>query len=220
MLYVSSTFLLLVNAVTFRRVRYIFFNRVAILILLFYEIIWCDTLNIALLDSWEGIYDGLFHSTFTTHSFALFLCIIRAIVFQLTVYYPRHSQKSMGAMGKKMSSFLLTQYTDNYFGIYQNNIIKMWEKFIIIELAFIILFILIGQIFLMQNVNSFLGYWVSSFFIYPFLLAAIIPIKSYSNAEVDKDKILSDNKNKSGIYMWTNLTNGKRYIGSELRSII
>jgi len=35
----------------------------------------------------------------------------------------------------------------------------------------------------------------------PFLLAAIIPIKIYSNAEADKGKILSDNQNKSGIYM-------------------
>ena len=35
-------------------------------------------------------------------------------------------------------------------------------------------------------------------------LAAIIPIKSYSNAEAEKDKILSENKNKSGIYMWKN----------------
>ena len=45
-------------------------------------------------------------------------------------------------------------------------------------------------------------------------LAAIIPIKTYSNTEADKDQILSDNKNKSGIYMWTNLTNDKCYIGS------
>ena len=66
----------------------------------------------------------------------------------------------------------------------------------------------------MQNVNSFLGYWLASFFIYPFLLAAIIPIKIYSNAEQDKSKILSYTKNKSGIYMWTNNINKKRYIGS------
>jgi len=39
-------------------------------------------------------------------------------------------------------------------------------------------------------------------------------LPKYQNAEADKDKILSDNKNKSGIYMWTNSTNGKRYIGS------
>ena len=34
-----------------------------------------------------------------------------------------------------------------------------------------------------------------------FLLTAIIPIKIYSNAEAEKDTILKDNKNKSGIYM-------------------
>jgi len=34
-----------------------------------------------------------------------------------------------------------------------------------------------------------------------FLLAAILPIKSYSNAEADKAIIIKENKNKSGIYM-------------------
>jgi len=53
----------------------------------------------------------------------------------------------------------------------------------------------------MQNVNSFLGSWLASFYINPFLLAAMVPIKTYSNAEDDKAKILSENKNKSGIYM-------------------
>ena len=53
------------------------------------------------------------------------------------------------------------------------------------------------------------------FAIDPFLLlAAIIPIKSYSNAEAEKDKILKENKDKSGIYMFKNLKNGQRYIGS------
>jgi len=41
-------------------------------------------------------------------------------------------------------------------------------------------------------------------------------IKSYSNAEADKALILKENKNKSGIYKWTNLNNGKRYIGSAI----
>jgi len=52
------------------------------------------------------------------------------------------------------------------------------------------------------------------FFYDPCLLCAIVPIKSYSNAEDDKAKILSDNKNKSGIYKWKNLINNKCYIGS------
>jgi len=49
----------------------------------------------------------------------------------------------------------------------------------------------------------------------PVLLCAIIPIKSYSNAEADKSKILKENKNKSGIYMFKNLINKKKkYVGS------
>ena len=47
-------------------------------------------------------------------------------------------------------------------------------------------------------------------------LAAIIPIKIYYNAEADKDKILKENKDKSGIYMWKNMINGKQYIGSSV----
>jgi hypothetical protein len=36
---------------------------------------------------------------------------------------------------------------------------------------------------------------------FPLLSLFICPIKSYSNAEDDKAKILQDNQNKSGIYM-------------------
>ena len=185
MLFVISTFWLLVNAVTFRRVIKLF-NWVAILILLFSVIIWCYNLNITLLDIGEDIYGGLFHS-FITHSFALFLCIIGAIVLQLTAYYPRRSQKSMGAMERKISSFLLTQYTDNYFGIYQNNIIKMWDKIIFLEFALIIL--LIEQIFLMSSshyvymLSTIAGYIgvlgdpICFFFALLFLLKLILILK-------------------------------------------
>ena len=152
----------------------------------------------------------------------------------LTVYYPRRSQKSMGATGRKMSSFLLTQYTGSYLEIFLKNIIKMLEKFRFLEFAFIILFILIGQIFLISSsdlVYMFISNQITKLlniyselsitagqhsFSDTFLLAAIIPIKSYSNAEADKAKILKDNKNKAGIYRFTNLINGKRYVGSAL----
>ena len=197
-----------------------YFIRVAILILLYSGIICYDSLNIISLDTVIGIYGGLFHSL-TTHNFALFLCIIRAIVL-IPVYYPRRSKKSMGATGRKMSSFLLTQYTGNCFYLFKNNLIKMWEQFRILEFLFIIL--LIGGIFLISSsdlvfkLSTIAG--LSSFFgltgLNPVLLAAIVPIKSYSNAEADKDKILSDNKNKSGIYKWKNNLNGKQYIGSAI----
>ena len=41
-----------------------------------------------------------------------------------------------------------------------------------------------------------------------------LPIIIYSNAEEDKLKIIRDNQNKSGVYLWSNLINGKRYVGS------
>jgi group I intron endonuclease len=40
------------------------------------------------------------------------------------------------------------------------------------------------------------------------------PIIVYSNAEINKLQILSDNKGLAGIYMWTHIESGKRYIGS------
>jgi hypothetical protein len=44
----------------------------------------------------------------------------------------------------------------------------------------------------------------------------VIPIISYLNADTDKDKIISDNKNKSGVYRWINKKSGKSYIGSSI----
>lgn len=40
------------------------------------------------------------------------------------------------------------------------------------------------------------------------------PAKYYPNSDLHKSTILSNNKNKAGIYMWKNLINGKQYIGS------
>jgi excinuclease UvrABC nuclease subunit len=40
------------------------------------------------------------------------------------------------------------------------------------------------------------------------------------NFDIDKLRILQDNTKKSGIYMFKNLINGKRYIGSSVNLII
>jgi group I intron endonuclease len=40
-----------------------------------------------------------------------------------------------------------------------------------------------------------------------------IPIKVYNNLILNKPFIISDNKNKFGIYCFTNIINGKKYIG-------
>jgi hypothetical protein len=108
----------------------------------------------------------------------------------------------MGARGKEKSSFSLTKFTDtnSYIEIYKNQIIKMREKFRILEY---ILISLLRSLFFINYIIVILGYlWVvSSLGIDPALLCALIPIKIYDNAEVEKGKILTDNKYKSGIYM-------------------
>jgi predicted GIY-YIG superfamily endonuclease len=39
-------------------------------------------------------------------------------------------------------------------------------------------------------------------------------LPKYQNLDTEKNKILSANREKSGVYMWINKINGKRYIGS------
>ena len=43
-----------------------------------------------------------------------------------------------------------------------------------------------------------------------------ISVVVYNNADIQKLQILKENKNKSGVYIWKNLTNGKRYVGSSV----
>jgi len=40
------------------------------------------------------------------------------------------------------------------------------------------------------------------------------PVTRYSNVDVDKVKILSDNRNKAVVYRWVNNINQKTYVGS------
>ncbi len=46
------------------------------------------------------------------------------------------------------------------------------------------------------------------------LLSVFVPIMIYSNPDTDKNKILSDCKDKTGIYLWTHKESGKKYVGS------
>ena len=42
----------------------------------------------------------------------------------------------------------------------------------------------------------------------------VIPAVTYSNADIDKVKIINDNRGKAGVYQWVNKVNGKSYVGS------
>jgi hypothetical protein len=47
-----------------------------------------------------------------------------------------------------------------------------------------------------------------------FASESIYPIKIYENADICKDLAIKDNADKSGIYRWTHIYNGKSYLGS------
>lgn len=42
------------------------------------------------------------------------------------------------------------------------------------------------------------------------------PVIIYNNADTEKSRILSDNRGKAGIYMWTHLETKRIYIGSAI----
>lgn len=46
------------------------------------------------------------------------------------------------------------------------------------------------------------------------LFSSIVPIIIYPNTDLNKDKIILENKDKAGIYQFTNLLTGDSYIGS------
>ena len=46
------------------------------------------------------------------------------------------------------------------------------------------------------------------------LLSSTVPIKIYFNADLNKNTIIQENKDKSGVYQFTNLLTGKSYVGS------
>jgi group I intron endonuclease len=90
------------------------------------------------------------------------------------------------------------------------------------------------QSYQLGSIASFKNYFISSpllrentrYFSYFFRLLDdnpcsinsidIKPIVKYDNADIDRVKILKENKKKSGIYLWTNLINGNSYVGSSV----
>jgi len=165
--------LLLVNAVTLRRDFEILFNRVAIFILLYSGIIGYDSLYVTYLDTGIGIYNGLFHSTAITHSFDLFIYIIAPIIYLVTALYARRIVQPI--------------FPYNRFGpangLFPKGYVKAYRSAVMCISVITLLYFCIYS-----DID-------------PFLLCAIIPIKSYSNAEADKGKILSENTNKSNSEM-------------------
>jgi NADH-ubiquinone oxidoreductase chain 2 len=173
MLIYSSLLLLLSNAVSLRRDKSILFSRIGITILLYSSLIALNSLYFISLDGGIGLYGGLFHATNITQVFHIFIFLISAVILQLTSFYPRKVWVTeYSSLGK------LFLYNFLY---YRTKIVnKMGEQYKIIEYPLILLFIIIGAIFLVSTsdlVSIFLSIELQSYGLY--LLSTL-----YRNSEL------------------------------------
>lgn len=161
MILYSILFLLLSNAVTFRREKSILYSRNAIIILLCSCVIALKSLNLYFLYKGIGLYGGLFHATPITQTFHIFIFSVCATILQLTAFYP------IKVWVENFASFY-NLFLQNF--IYDTNIInKMREQYRIIEYPLIILFIIIGGTFLVcasDIVSVFLSIELQSYGLY------------------------------------------------------
>lgn len=87
MIMLSILFLLLSNAVTFRRDITILFNRIVII-----SLIYCilqDIASLTITTKGIGLHGGLLYITSITQIFHIFIFIVSIFILQLTSFYPR-----------------------------------------------------------------------------------------------------------------------------------
>ena len=159
---ISLLFILLSNSFTLRRDKSILYSRATITILLISALITYTNLYFVFLNKGIGIHSGLFHTTCITNVFHIFILVITSIILLLTSFYPR---KVWAREYSSLDNFLFSKFT-YYHTIVVN---KMGEQFKIIEYSLIILFIVIGAIFLISSsdlVSIFLSIELQSYGLY------------------------------------------------------
>nr|YP_009663684.1 NADH dehydrogenase subunit 2 [Dactylella tenuis]QCW06826.1 NADH dehydrogenase subunit 2 [Dactylella tenuis] len=139
MLILSSCFILLINAVTFRRDKTLSHNRITSVILLYSTFLALNGLHMTCLETGIGIYGGLFLITSITQNFVVFMLILSFLILQLISFYPRHLKDIQ----------IDTRPIENK--------VKEIEKYAligesrIIDFPLVILYILIGAVCLMSS---------------------------------------------------------------------
>lgn len=163
----SILLLLSSNAVTLRRDKSILYARIAIASLLCCFILCIYSYFSDFHSKGIGLFGGLFHTTAVTHIFHMFIVVITCLVLQLNSFYPRKVLLENSTNPFKFVSQKLIYYN----GFILN---KMAEQFRIIEYPLIILFIVIGGMFLITScdlISIFLSIELQSYGLY--LLCAV-----------------------------------------------
>ena len=162
MLVTSLTLLLLSNAVSSRRDKSILFSRTTLLILFYCFILLIFDLNLIFVDKGLSLFGGLVYCKGHNQVFALFIILLSLIILVLTSFYPR---KIFIERYSSLYHIIYSKY------IYSNTKIlnKSGEQFKLTEYPLIILFIVLGAIFLMSSndlITIFLSIELQSYGLY------------------------------------------------------
>ena len=148
MLLYGIIILLLSIAVTLRRDLTILYSRITMVILIYCTLISMSSVSLIYLGRGIGLFGDLFHSTYYTQLFHIFIFVITTVIIQLTGFYPRK------IWIKEFSSiYKILTYKINSFATKIIN--KMGQQYKIIEYSLIIIFIVIGAIFLLSSADCF-----------------------------------------------------------------
>ena len=142
-LFLSLNIILLTNAVTSKRDRTILYSRIAIVSLIYSSILLYSNFYLSFFQKSVTLYNGLLYCKSYTLFFTLFIFFLSSVILTLTSFYPR----------KIMYRNDLLDYP-LFFGLkryYVKLINKNGEQFKITEYSLIILFIIMGAIFLISS---------------------------------------------------------------------
>ncbi len=160
MLITSIIALLLFNAVNLRRDISILYNRIAMIMLAY--CILNDLFSLTVVTKGIGLHGGLLLVSSLSQVFHIFIFLITLLILTLTSFYPR---KVWVSEYSSLKDLLL-----NKFVYYNTKIInKMGGQFKIIEYPLLILFIVLGAIFLISTndlVTIFLAIELQSYGLY------------------------------------------------------
>lgn len=162
MLISTSLLLVISNAVTQRRDKSILYSRIATTILLCCFFICLSSFYVKFQDKGLGIFSGLVQTTAISHAFHMFAFLITATILQLNSFYPRKVWTEQYS-----SLFKLAFFNFKYLNSFILN--KMAEQYRILEYPLIILFVVIGGVFLMSSsdlITIFLAIELQSYGLY------------------------------------------------------
>jgi NADH-ubiquinone oxidoreductase chain 2 len=178
MLLFSLNLLLLSNAVTTRRDKSILFSRTAIFIFVYCCILLIYTLDINFLEKAMSLLGGLLFCKYHVQIFIIFLFFLVIMILTLTSYYPRkilfekhdesveYEHKSQQNLEMEVVNYAYNGEKDNYISKILN---KKGEQFGLIEYPLIILFVVLGAVFLMSSndiITIFLSIELQSYGLY------------------------------------------------------